>query len=34
MINLEAFRSFSEHEVIEIPRALFDRLVDTLAFTA
>jgi DDE superfamily endonuclease len=27
-------RSSSQHEVIEIPRALFDRLVDTLAFTA
>jgi len=27
-------RSSSTHEVIEIPRALFDRLVDTLAFTA
>lgn len=27
-------RSSSEHEVIEIPRALFERLVDTLAFTA
>jgi hypothetical protein len=27
-------RSSSEHEVITIPRALFDRLVDTLAFTA
>jgi hypothetical protein len=26
--------SSSQHEVIEIPRALFDRLVDTLAFTA
>jgi hypothetical protein len=27
-------RSPFEHEIIEIPRALFDRLVDTLAFTA
>ncbi len=27
-------RSSSQHEVIEIPRALFDRLVDTLAYTA
>jgi hypothetical protein len=27
-------RSSSQHDVIEIPRALFDRLVDTLAFTA
>lgn len=27
-------RSSSQHEVIEIPRALFDRLVDTLSFTA
>jgi hypothetical protein len=27
-------RSSSQHEVIEIPRVLFDRLVDTLAFTA
>jgi hypothetical protein len=27
-------RSSFEHEVIEIPRALFDHLVDTLAFTA
>lgn len=27
-------RSSSTHDVIEIPRALFDRLVDTLAFTA
>src|SRR5437588_10928339 len=27
-------RSSSQHEVIEIPRALFDRLVDTLAFTS
>jgi hypothetical protein len=27
-------RSSSQHEVIEIPRALFDRLMDTLAFTA
>jgi hypothetical protein len=27
-------RSTSTHDVIEIPRALFDRLVDTLAFTA
>ena len=27
-------RSSSQHEVIEIPRALFDHLVDTLAFTA
>jgi hypothetical protein len=27
-------RSSSQPEVIEIPRALFDRLVDTLAFTA
>jgi len=26
--------SSSEHDVVEIPRALFDRLVDTLAFTA
>jgi len=24
----------SEHDVVKIPRALFDRLVDTLAFTA
>jgi hypothetical protein len=27
-------RSSSHHDVLEIPRALFDRLVDTLAFTA
>ena len=27
-------KSSSQHEVIAIPRALFDRLVDTLAFTA
>ncbi len=27
-------RSASRQEIIEIPRALFDRLVDTLAFTA
>jgi len=27
-------RSSSQHEVIAIPRVLFDRLVDTLAFTA
>jgi hypothetical protein len=27
-------RSSSQHDSIEIPRALFDRLVDTLAFTA
>jgi len=27
-------RSSSQHDVIAIPRALFDRLVDTLAFTA
>ena len=27
-------RSSSQHDVIEIPRELFDRLVDTLAFTA
>jgi hypothetical protein len=26
--------SSSEHDVVKIPRALFDRLVDTLAFTA
>jgi DDE superfamily endonuclease len=26
--------SSSEHEMVEIPRGLFDRLVDTLAFTA
>lgn len=26
--------SSSEHDVVEIPRVLFDRLVDTLAFTA
>jgi DDE superfamily endonuclease len=26
--------SSSQHEMVEIPRALFDRLVDTLAFTA
>jgi hypothetical protein len=27
-------RSSSQHDIIEIPRALFERLVDTLAFTA
>jgi hypothetical protein len=27
-------RSSSQHEMVEIPRGLFDRLVDTLAFTA
>jgi hypothetical protein len=27
-------RSSSQHEMVEIPRALFERLVDTLAFTA
>jgi hypothetical protein len=27
-------RSSSQHEMVEIPRVLFDRLVDTLAFTA
>jgi hypothetical protein len=26
--------SSSEHEVVKIPRALFDRLVDTLAFAS
>jgi len=30
----ENVQSPAGHEVVKIPRALFDRLVDTLAFTA